>query len=162
MKRVPTPLKSHPLYSTWHGTLQRCENPRTWNYAIYGGRGIRVSDEFHDFRKFAAWIELNIGLRPAGLELDRIDNDGNYEAGNLRWATRRQQQAKTRKKYGESRYKGVGMAGNRWRARIVIDGRQRHLGCFGSELEAAHAYDAAACEEYGEFARLNFPERRAA
>jgi len=95
-----------PLYVTWQGIKQRCLNPRTRQYPYYGGRGISVYDRWLTFGAFAADIETTIGPRPpdpAGWKstrpfysLDRIDNDSNYEPGNVRWATWQQQAANRR------------------------------------------------------------------
>ncbi len=87
----PHGLSRHPLFRTWGGMLSRCESPRHDAYLRYGGRGIRVCPEWHELATFLAWIEANLGSRPAGMSLDRIDNAGNYEPGNVRWATRSQQ-----------------------------------------------------------------------
>jgi hypothetical protein len=80
-------LHSHELYPTWKAMLQRCESRSADSYRYYGGRGIRVCAEWHDVANFITWIEQNLGARPEEMTLDRIDSDGNYEPGNVQWAT---------------------------------------------------------------------------
>jgi hypothetical protein len=76
-------------YAVWQQAIQRCHNPTAQGYGRYGARGIEVCDRWRS--SFAAFIE-DMGPRPGDdLSLDREDNDGNYEAGNCRWATRVQQ-----------------------------------------------------------------------
>jgi len=79
--------KQHPLYSSWAAMWRRCTNPKDPSYKNYGGRGISVSEKWRDFDVFLK----DMGERPEGLSIDRIDNDGNYEPGNCRWATKSQQ-----------------------------------------------------------------------
>lgn len=72
---------------------RRCDNPKNISYANYGGRGITVCPEWRD--NFEAFLR-DMGPRPAGHSLDRIDNDKPYEPGNVRWATRGTQANNTR------------------------------------------------------------------
>jgi|SRR5262245_10781785 len=75
-----------PEFHAWVHMVQRCHNPKSRNYRHWGGRGIAVCDEWrHDFTAFFAYI----GPKPhPSYVLDRIDNSGSYEPGNVRWATR--------------------------------------------------------------------------
>jgi hypothetical protein len=80
----------HPLYDSWYGMMSRCYNPGHEHYGRYGGRGITVCRRWHDPAAFISDIECLIGPRPPGMTLDRTDNDGNYEPGNIQWAEAQQ------------------------------------------------------------------------
>lgn len=71
--------------------MARCYQPANRKYHRYGGRGITVCSEWHDKLTYIGWIEQNLGPRPEGMSLDRIDNNGDYEPGSLRWATPKEQ-----------------------------------------------------------------------
>lgn len=74
-------------YRAWGSMIQRCTNPNATNYDNYGGRGIKVCKRWRSFPAFLA----DMGQCPEGKTLDRRDNDGSYQPGNCRWATRSQQ-----------------------------------------------------------------------
>lgn len=77
------------MYKCWLNLRDRCYNPKCKAFKNYGGRGIKVCERwFHNFVDFLADILAEIGERPPGMSLDRIDNDKGYEPGNVRWATR--------------------------------------------------------------------------
>ena len=87
-------LTKHPEYNTWYQMIYRCYNPKCKAYKHYGGRGIRVCSRWKAcFNNFL----VDMGTRPKGYSIDRVDNDGNYELSNCRWATIKEQQDNSRK-----------------------------------------------------------------
>lgn len=86
-------LSGSSTYVSWQRLRQRCTDPNYPDWPRYGGRGIKVCDRWLDsFENFLA----DMGERPKGLSIDRIDNDGNYEPGNCKWSTA-SEQAKNRR-----------------------------------------------------------------
>lgn len=84
------------LYARAQNMKQRCNNPNDRRFKDYGGRGIEF--RFDSVTTCALWVRDNLGIPddPETVELDRIENDGHYEPGNLRWATRRKNMNNTR------------------------------------------------------------------
>ena len=80
--------KVHPMYTSWLGMKQRCQNPKATSYPWYGAIGIKVCERWQSFKAFAedmgpTWKK--------GLEIDRISSKGNYEPGNCQWSGHREQ-----------------------------------------------------------------------
>lgn len=149
-------LRKHPLYAVWLSMKARCYNESYHQYADYGGRGITICDRWiNSFRDFYNDVAYHYN---DNLQLDRVDNDGNYEPSNVRWVTQQQngmnRRGATRSTSG---YKGVSWNGGKgkWVAQIGLNGKKQHIGYFLDERAAAKAYNTYALEWFGEYAYLN-------
>jgi hypothetical protein len=113
-------------------------------------KGKRVSVLLHRFI---------MGVTDRSVQIDHRKGDGlNCQRHNLRIASPQQNNMNRAPRSVTSRFKGVGLKdGKYWRASIKFNGKSSHLGYFGTEEDAARAYDSAATEKFGEFAFLNFP-----
>lgn len=99
-----------PIYAIWSSMLQRCENPNATGHDNYGDRNIKVCKRWHKFENFYD----DMGDRPSEEHtLDRIDNDGDYEPGNCRWATW-EQQGRNRRDNKILKYKGKERCVSEW------------------------------------------------
>lgn len=107
-------------YACWKDLKQRCFNPKHKKFVNWGGRGITVCDRWKDsFENFFA----DMGVKPSGpgrISIDRIDNDGNYEPGNCRWATQKQQVNNQRQRWRLITLDGISLTLPEWARRKGI------------------------------------------
>jgi hypothetical protein len=115
LSRVKHGMSYHPLYRVWLSMKSRCNNKKNLKYPRYGGRGIRVCDRWNKFENFYA----DMGERPDGLSIDRINNNKGYNKKNCRWATIREQ-AKNTVNNVFLTYKGERLHLSEWARRIGI------------------------------------------
>jgi len=113
-------------YAAWEQMFQRCENSRNDRYRHYGGRGIRVCEQWRDYAAFFS----DVGPCPDGYSLDRINNDGNYEPGNVRWATWAEQRRNTSKNHRVT-FQGETLCLADWAKRLGF----KHQSCLTRRLQ---------------------------
>ena len=145
------------LYNTHQHMISRCTCPSDSRYASYGGRGIRVCAAWEDFSVFKLWAESH-GYKQH-LTIDRINNDGNYEPTNCRWATPTTQSRNRNKLPNKtSSYIGVSWHNTKkkWAANVGVNKKIQHIGDFINEKDAAVARDAYIKQRQLPDFKLNF------
>lgn len=127
-------------YGCWQGMKQRCYDKNHPSYKHYGGRGIKVCDRWTEKSNgFSNFLE-DMGSRPKGYSVDRINNDGSYTPENCRWATPSQQTFNQRMRSDNtSGCTGVYRFRSRWVARIKINKQEIFLGSFRDRARATEA-----------------------
>lgn len=108
-------------WKSWQSMLQRCSLPTMPNYHLYGGRGITVCPEWQGETGFQQFLS-DMGERPAGRTLDRINSDGNYEPSNCRWATASEQSCNRRQtaSFRESQQKNLAKGRKHWPRKAAV------------------------------------------
>lgn len=114
-------LSNTRIYRIWKDMLRRCNNPNRINYKDYGGRGIKVCDEWKDFINFYDW-SMNNGYEEH-LSIERVDVNGNYEPDNCEWITNQQQKSNTRK---QREFIAISPQGNQYIAKVQSHFAKEH------------------------------------
>lgn len=135
-------LSKSKLYKRWIGMKTRCYNLKTLNYNNYGGRGIAICEKWkYNFMVFYKWA-LENGWDNK-LQIDRIDNNGDYSPENCRFVTMEENGLNKRvlQRNNTSNYVGVSKSENKYRAYVTVDKKRKYLGYFKTALRAAKTRD---------------------
>lgn len=145
-------MSKHPLYQTWTNMMARCFNNQHPLYPYYGGRGVTVCDEWANKNTGPVKFIRDMGERPQGFSLDRVDTNGNYTPENCKWSKGSDQCFNRRKqKNNTSGVPGIywRREENKWRATIKKEGKVHSLGMYKQFSDAVAARRKAEIEYYG-------------
>lgn len=158
------------LYNRYRSMMKRCYCPNNVAYLRYGGRGIRVEPHLQKWTNYVDYVHTLLpeghtieDMRRLGMSLDRIDNDGNYERGNLEWATKKSQVLNRNiPKSNTSGYLGVSWCktSKKWRAELRVNYKLIYLGGFNSPAEAFDAVQKAYLKHNGPEQHAKLMERQ--
>lgn len=153
-------FRFHPLYYIWNSMMGRCYNPNAVPYKDYGGRGIKICQEWrHNPENFIKWAITNGWEK--GLQIDRINNDKGYTPENCRFVSGTEQKLNSRllQINNTSGFRGVtwSKANRKYKAVVRLYRVQYYLGYYATATEAAKARDVFVIER-GLHTPLNFPD----
>ena len=124
-------LSDHTLYGRYKAIISRCYNTYSDIYKYYGGRGITMYQEWlDDVKTFYDYVMSLPDAMGEGLTLDRRDNNGNYEPGNIRWVSMHIQGVNQNKRISKTGYTGIYIAGDKFTAKLYYNYKSIHIGTY--------------------------------
>jgi len=154
--------ENRSICNVFYNMKNRCYNSKSKHYKNYGGRGIKIYDKWlQNLNNFIDWCNKN-GYEK-GLEIDRIDNDGNYSPDNCRFVTHKKNNENVRllRVTNKSGFRGVSWSKQhkKWIAQIYLKGKRTFLGLYDNPVNAAIKYDKVVVTS-GENRPINFSDNR--